>query len=77
MTDLAPSKTTNEYWIFAKPPNRKFTQTGRIGKWMLFPTKEEQDTVWSKIAKATKDGLLGIEAKTRTREEALADRDYC
>lgn len=39
-------------------------QTGRTGKWLLFPLKEELDTMWSKIAKATEEGLLGIEAKT-------------
>ncbi|PKB72301.1 MAG: hypothetical protein BZY87_00980 [SAR202 cluster bacterium Io17-Chloro-G6] len=66
MTNLTPSKTTDDYWIFAKPPDRKFKQTGRIGKWMLFPLKEELDTVWLKIAKATEDGVLGIDAKTST-----------
>ena len=66
MTDLVPSKTTDSYWIFATPPNREFRQSGRIGKWLLFPYKEELDTVWSKIAKATENGLLGIRAKTST-----------
>ena len=66
MTDLVPSKTADAYWIFARSPNRKFKQTGRTGKWLLFPLKEDLDTVWPKIAKATEDGLLGISAKTST-----------
>ena len=66
MTNLTPSKTTNDYWIFAKPPDHKFKQTGRIGKWMIFPLKDELDTVWLKIAKATEDGVLGMAAKTST-----------
>ena len=66
MTDLAPSKTTNAYWIYATTPNRECMRTGRTGKWLLFPLKEDLDTVWPKIAKATEDGLLGIEAKTST-----------
>ena len=66
MTDLVPSKTTNDYWIVATPPNREYKQTGRSGKWLLFPLKEDLDTVWPKIAKATEDGLLGIGAKSST-----------
>ena len=64
--DTPPSKTTDASWIYARPPNWESKQTGRTGKWMLFPRKEELDTVWSKIAKATEDGLLGIAAKTST-----------
>ena len=66
MTDLAPSRTTATYWIFATSPNREYKQTGRTGKWMLFPRKEEMDTAWAKIAKATEDGQLGIESKIST-----------
>ena len=66
MTALAPSKTTNAYWIHATSPNLEFRQTGRTGKWLIFPLKEDLDTVWPKIAKATEDGLLGIAAKTST-----------
>ena len=66
MTDLAPSKTTNARWIHATSPNLEPKETSHTGKWMLFPLKEDLDTVWPKIAKATEDGLLGIAAKTST-----------
>lgn len=66
MTNLVPSKNTNDYWISATPPNREFKQTGRSGKWLLHQPKEELDTAWPKIAKASEDGLLGIGAKTST-----------
>ncbi len=66
MTGLAPSKTTDAYWISATSPTLGITQTGRTGKWLLFPPNEELDTAWAKIVKATEDGLLGIEAKSST-----------
>ncbi len=66
MTALVPSKTTDAYWILATSPNWEYKETGRTGKWMLFPLKEELDTAWVKVAKATEDGLLGIGSKAST-----------
>lgn len=66
MTTLVPSKNTHDYWIFATPPNRVLRQTDRSGKWLIYQPKEGLDTVWTKIAKASEDGLLGIGAKTST-----------
>ena len=65
MTAQVPSKTIDDDWIRAKSP-RQFTQTGRIGKWMIFPLKEHLDDIWPKIAKATEAEQLGIAANTST-----------
>ncbi len=57
---------TDAYWIYATSPTLGIKQTGRTGKWLLFLPKEELDAVWPKIAEATENGLLGIEAKAST-----------
>ena len=36
------------------------------GKWMLFPSPSHLDEVWSKVAKATHAGTLGMAAKVAT-----------
>jgi hypothetical protein len=33
------------------------------GKWMLFPTSDNVDDVWEKVAIGTAEGQLGIAAK--------------
>ena len=48
MTALAPSKTTNAYWIHATCSHLQIKQTDRTGKWLLFPLREDLDTVWPK-----------------------------
>ena len=40
------------------------------GKWMLFPTIEYVDSVWSKVVPATVDGRLGSAAKVATGDES-------
>ena len=39
------------------------------GKWMLFPTVDYVDSVWSKVVTATVDGKLGSAAKVATGDE--------
>lgn len=60
-------------------------ETGIItGKWMLFPSADHVDEVWSVVAKATRKGKLGVAAKVATgdgsvggvRLVAVYTRDY-
>lgn len=41
------------------------------GKWMLFPTVEDVDYVWAKVAKGTAEGELGVAAKVAAREDGV------
>lgn len=39
------------------------------GKWMLFPTVQDVDYVWSRVAKGTAEGELGIAAKVAAADD--------
>ncbi len=39
------------------------------GKWMLFPSPQNVDEVWAKVAKATWEGELGVGAKVATKKD--------
>jgi hypothetical protein len=38
----------------------------RTGKWLIFVDRKNVDEIWSKIKRATEEGILGIEAKVST-----------
>lgn len=53
-------KKRDMYWLWAK--NNKYDlatiQSKKIGKWMLFLTKQQADVIWDKIKQAIRDGDL-------------------
>lgn len=60
--DLNPTdvQKTTAYWLYAQ--NNKYDsgslQLGKIGKWMLFPAKNQVNTVWNKVKQAIANGDL-------------------
>lgn len=60
--DLYPTEVTNRdaYWLHAE--NNKYdnvtVRCEKIGKWMLFLTKDQVNTVWDKIKQAIANGDL-------------------
>lgn len=59
---LAPNKAKLETSLTTLAKSNNLTS----GKWMLFPTPSSVDAIWSRVAKATLDGSLGIAAKVAT-----------
>ena len=62
---VTPLRKQLEIDLLAAAKERKCT----TGKWMLFPTVEEVDYVWGKVAKGTAEGELGIAAKVAAAED--------
>lgn len=65
-----PSEITDAYWISAdRRKGKYFKQTEYSGKWLVFVPLEKIDEVWSKIKKATEEGLLGQASKVATAKK--------
>jgi len=67
--DKYPSKITKDYWVLAFPNKNTREITDNCGKWLIFTNTKDLDNCWQKIAKATEEGILGIEAKSATAKE--------
>jgi len=67
-TDANPSQVTKVYWISAVRRNGSPypVPSFKSGKWLIFVPNEQVDAVWSKIKKATEEGLLGDSSKVAT-----------
>lgn len=70
-----PSQVTDEYWIYAVAKDKRFSQTGRSGKWLLFVPLAKIDDVWSIIKFATESGRLGSSSKVATGKDNPNARD--
>jgi hypothetical protein len=65
---LTPERKALEESICAAAKERNCT----TGKWMLFPTSDNVDDVWEKVAIGTAEGQLGITAKVSTADVEMA-----
>ncbi len=65
---ISPSQERSDYWIreYSAATTPAEMISPNLGKWLISPLKENLDAVWLKVAKATKQGELGIAAKTST-----------
>lgn len=70
-----PSIVTDDYWLFAEAKDKRFPQSGRAGKWLLFVPLTKIDEVWSIIKFATESGRLGIASKVATAKDNPNARD--
>lgn len=65
-----PSKTTDDYWIYAFTKQAENTakkfHTSDGGKWLIFVDIKDIDNVWQTIKRATESGLLGESSKVAT-----------
>jgi len=61
---VTPLRKQLEKDLLAAAKERECT----TGKWMLFPTVEDVDYVWGKVAKGTAEGELGVAAKVAAME---------
>jgi len=62
---VTPLRKQLEKDLLAAAKERECT----TGKWMLFPTVEDVDYVWGKVAKGTAERELGIAAKVAAMED--------
>lgn len=62
---VTPLRKELEKDLLAAAKERKCT----TGKWMLFPTVEDVDYVWGKVAKGTAERELGVAAKVAAGED--------
>ena len=63
-----PSQVKDDYWIRASRQQGSYPEATveGSGKWMVFVSREQIDTVWSTIAEAIRQGRLGRTAKVST-----------
>jgi hypothetical protein len=66
---LTPERKALEESICAAARERNCT----TGKWMFFPTSENVDDVWEKVAIGTAEGQLGIAAKVSTADVEMGN----
>jgi len=62
---VTPLRKQLELDLLSAAKERKCT----TGKWMLFPTVQDVDYVWSKVAKGTAERELGVAAKVAAMED--------
>lgn len=66
-TNVLPSGTTDEYWIYAEREQGSYPpSSSNSGKWMIFVPIEQVDKVWNLVQNATVTGQLGRSAKVAT-----------
>ena len=61
-----PSKNEIDYWVTHYTDNDYPSHTDLGGKWLLFCSEAEIDSVWEKIKKAQDADLLGNASKSST-----------
>ncbi len=67
---LNPSEVTETSWIYTfRKEGEYFSSTPRSGKWLIFCPLSKIDQVWTKVKKATENGLLGSMSKVATAYE--------
>jgi len=66
MRSEIPSKNRIDSWIRYYSENDYPEHTKDGGKWLIFCSKEEVDSIWSKIKKAQDKGFLGDMSKVST-----------
>lgn len=67
--NVRPSSYEGEKWIWAMNATQRNNRAARRpGKWLIFPSHDIVDAVWSKIRTAVMDGKLGTRAKVSTEE---------
>jgi hypothetical protein len=77
-SEANPSEVTDSYWIFAtRQKGSSYPESNEnSGKWLLFVSIDNIDTVWKKIKLATENGLLGESSKVATAKPSpLATKD--
>lgn len=64
---MKPSQNTDEFWIRAFRKKGTYPRnTPNGGKWLIFLTREDVNSVWEIISEATESGLLGEQSKVST-----------
>lgn len=61
-----PSSTHNKPWIYARSPHKITGDLEDAGKWLIFASLKDIDSVWNTIRVATEAGDLGIASKVST-----------
>ncbi|KAF9186644.1 hypothetical protein BGZ51_001832 [Haplosporangium sp. Z 767] len=64
-----PTRTFNEYWLWAQSPSKDFLGGPRTGKWMLFYDKPVLDEKWAAVKQLVEQDMLGGLAKCSTAKE--------
>jgi hypothetical protein len=65
--DRVPTATNERDWIWARNPRAPGTATPYCGKWLLFLPEQYVDERWAIVAHATRNGVLGPEAKVASK----------
>lgn len=68
---VTPLRIKCEEEILAAAKERGCT----TGKWMLFPSADDVDFVWGKVAKGTAEGELGVAAKVAAKDDTGEGRE--
>jgi Domain of unknown function (DUF1917) len=66
-SDVQPSQVSDETWLYAYSFEGSYPEaTSNAGKWLVFISIDEVDSVWAKIQQAIIQGELGDSAKVAT-----------
>jgi hypothetical protein len=66
-SNTKPSEEIEAYWIYASRQKGSYPKSNaNSGKWLIFVSVDNIDTVWEKIKLATESGLLGGGSKVST-----------
>ena len=76
MRSSEPSKNKVDYWIQYYTENDYKRHTDKGGKWLIFCSREEVDTIWSNIKKAQDKGVLGNITKVSTAFKKNKDNNH-
>jgi hypothetical protein len=66
LPDKKPTESFDDYWIYAFRKNGTYKKSINPGKWLIFEDISFIDTIWTKLKKATEDGILGYSSKVAT-----------
>jgi hypothetical protein len=75
--EINPTEGITSTWLhaFRQTGRYKTSKSGNGGKWLVFITKENIDTVWRKIKEATENGFLGDYSKVSAGKENPFNED--
>jgi hypothetical protein len=64
-----PSREKRLYWVYSVFGSKGYPEsTSNSGKWLMFPSFREVDSIWLQVDQLTKAGRLGDAAKVSTKQ---------
>ncbi len=53
-------------WLYAEPPHKPELDGDRVGKWLVYLSREHVDALWAAVSREVVEGRLGVSAKVST-----------